>query len=399
MKLTAVNTLFPVGSTMQAISKILLGALLLTSSSAAIANSSTQERWFEIELIVFSPARSAELKEQFDNEVKPIRLSNSFDLVTGKYQPDILPLLTALTRCEQQYDAVSRFLPAALRNWQQWQPPYYPLLCLNEPEPAAWQRTALFPEHLLNTQLPMPDRLPVMLAGESELHQPGPYLAPRSAFALTELASKINRQPNQSLLLHTVWRQVPVTEKRAVPSRWFAGANYSSLVDYWGRDRNQDATDNAAAAAVSLFQSEQQDDLFSAIDTLLDQLNAAGKLETMAGQEQQLPQISDSLSNLPDDIWQLDGLFKLHLDHYLFVNTDFNLRRPAPDGSMRSINVKQSRRVISGELHYLDHPYLGMIIQIRRFQPPEPEPESESEATATTGSAVPPKALTRAPAG
>ncbi|WP_019675565.1 CsiV family protein [Arsukibacterium perlucidum] len=399
MKLTVVNTLFPVGSTMQAISKILLSALLLTSSSAAIANSSAQERWFEIELIVFSPARSAELKEQFDYEVKPIRLSNSFDLVTGKYQPDILPLLTALTRCEQPYDAVSLFLPAALRNWQQWQPPYYPLLCLNEPEPAAWQRTTLFPEHLLNTQLPMPDRLPAMLAGESELHHPGPYLAPPSAFALTELASKINRQPNQSLLLHTVWRQVPVTEKQAVPSRWFAGANYSSLVDYWGRDRNQDATDSEAAAAVSLFQSEQQDDLFSAIDTLLDQLNAAGKLETMAGQEQQLPQISDSLSNLPDDIWQLDGLFKLHLDHYLFLNTDFNLRRPAPDSSMQSINVKQSRRVISGELHYLDHPYLGMIIQIRRFQPPEPEPESEPEATSTTGSAVPTQAITDAPAG
>lgn len=378
MKLIAVSTLFPATKTMPAVFKTLAGALLLTVSGATAANTAA-ERWFEVELIVFSPARNTELKEQFDYEVKPIRLSNSFDLVTAKYQPDIKPLLQELTRCDESHPPATRFLPAALRNWQQWQPPYYPLLCLSEAEPAAWQRTALFPEQLLNTQLPMPDSLPVQLAGKSELHQPGPYLAPRTAFALTELASKISRQPNQHLLLHTVWRQAPVTEKLAVPSRWFGGANYSDLVDYWGRDRNQDATDDAAAAAEALFQNEQQDDLFSAIDSLLDQLNAAGKLETLQDQDQQLPQVSDRLSNLPDDIWQLDGLFKLHLDHYLFVNTDFNLRHSLPDDNMQSINVKQSRRVISGELHYLDHPYLGMIIQIRRFQPPEPETTGETD--------------------
>ncbi|WP_213999806.1 CsiV family protein [Arsukibacterium sp.] len=390
MKLIAVPTLFPVIKRMSALSKALIGALLLTVSGTTAANTAA-ERWFEIELIVFSPARSVELKEQFDNEVKPIRLSNSFDLVTAKYQPDIKPLLNALTQCEGTEAAQSPLLPAALRNWQQWQPAFYPLLCQSETQPPAWQRTALFPEQLLNTQLPMPDSLPVMLAGKSDLHQPGPYLAPKSAFGLTELATKISRQPNQNLLLHTVWRQAPVTEKRAIPSRWFGGSNFSELVDYWGRDRNQDATDDAAAAAEALFQNEQQDDLFSAIDSLLDQLNAAGKLEALQRHDQQLPQISDSLSNLPDDIWQLDGLFKLHLDHYLFINTDFNLRRSNPDGSIQSINVKQSRRVISGELHYLDHPYLGMIIQIRRFQPPEPEaePEAEPETSSTTNAVAP----------
>src|SRR5690606_6535079 len=66
---------------------------------------------------------------------------------------------------------------------------------------------------------------------------------------------------------------------------------------------------------------------------------------------------------VPDNTWQLDGLFKLHLDHYLFVNTEFNFRVPSTD-SLKTVYVKQSRRVISGEIHYLDHPYLGIILQI-----------------------------------
>lgn len=371
MKLSVVNTL--------------CSALVLTASTVATANNdSPAERWFEVELIVFSHTASSDLKEQFENDVKPIRLSNSFDLVSGKFRPDIKPLLQELAPCAAQL--MEPLLPVALRDWQQWQPPLYSLLCISEEAPPAWQRTALFPERPLNTQLPMPTSLPVQLTGEIDQHQSTPYLATRDAFALTDLATKINRQPNQKVLLHTVWRQAPVTERLAVPSRWFGGVNYSGQVDYWGQRRDQAITDAADAAVVSAFHSEQQDDLFSAIETLLDQLNAAGKLEELVSQQQNVVQISDSLSNLPDDIWQLDGLFKLHLDHYLFVNTEFNLRRPTPEGGMQSINVKQSRRVISGELHYLDHPYLGMVLQIRRYQPPEPEPLAELQPVAPDAS-------------
>ncbi|MAD76069.1 MAG: hypothetical protein CML20_14995 [Rheinheimera sp.] len=356
----------------------LIGGVLLFISHDASASGLPAERWFEIELIVFSPGQSTELKEQFDREVKPIRLGTSVDLVSAKYQPEIRSLLLALSHCDANADAGRGFLPATLRNWQQWQPPYAALFCISETEPAAWQRTTLFPEKLVNTALPMPDSLPVVLAGESEQHQPVPYLAPKNAFALTELASKINRQSNQSLLLHTVWRQAPVTEKLAVPSRWFAGTNYSEKIDYWGQIRQQSVTEYDAALPGIPVNSEPQDNLFNAIDTVLGQLQAAGKLEDMASPDQQLPKISDSLSNLPDHVWQLDGLFKLHLDHYLFINTEFNLRRPLPEGAMQSINVTQSRRVISGELHYLDHPYLGIIVQIRRFEPPQPEPVNEA---------------------
>ncbi|KKO49172.1 hypothetical protein VT06_07975 [Arsukibacterium sp. MJ3] len=347
----------------------MLSALTLTlTATTVVANSNANERWFEVELIVFSHAGSSKLKEQFSQEVKPIRLSNSIDLVSAMYQPDIQSLLQNSNDCNLTGVAPVSLLPAELRNWQRWQPRLYPLFCISEPQVPAWFNQGLFPERQLNTQLPMPARMPVQLAAKADSHQSVPYLAPLTAFALNDVASKINRQPNQHVILHTVWRQAPVTERLAIPSRWFAGENYSSQIDYWGQRITPAAM--AAITPANPLQYQQQDDVFSAIDTLLAQLTATGKLENLqTGRQSEIP-ISDNLSNVPAEVWQLDGLFKLHLDHYLFVNTEFNLWRPMAD-TMQSINVKQSRRVISGEIHYLDHPYLGIVLQIRRYQPPE----------------------------
>ena len=36
----------------------------------------------------------------------------------------------------------------------------------------------------------------------------------------------------------------------------------------------------------------------------------------------------------------------------------------------KAIRFKQDRRVISGEVHYFDHPYMGMIVQIRPYKKP-----------------------------
>ena len=37
----------------------------------------------------------------------------------------------------------------------------------------------------------------------------------------------------------------------------------------------------------------------------------------------------------------------------------------------------QNRRVISKEVHYFDHPYMGMIVKIRRYKVPTREEETE----------------------
>jgi len=95
----------------------------------------------------------------------------------------------------------------------------------------------------------------------------------------------------------------------------------------------------------------------------------------------------------PVQAWSLDGLFKVHLDRYLYLNSEFNIIKPlAAANTQKSgqadksqneqqvISFKQDRRLITGEIHYFDHPYMGMVVQIRRFDPTKPADEAVTQA-------------------
>jgi len=93
--------------------------------------------------------------------------------------------------------------------------------------------------------------------------------------------------------------------------------------------------------------------------------------------------------------WYLDGFFKVHVKKYLHITAELNILNQtlteqatnalkanqtntlAPE--IKAIRFQQDRRVISGEIHYFDHPYIGMIVQIRKHKRPEPEIEINSE--------------------
>jgi hypothetical protein len=69
----------------------------------------------------------------------------------------------------------------------------------------------------------------------------------------------------------------------------------------------------------------------------------------------------------------LTAFFKVHLDHYLYINSEFSIIDIAQGTEAENtVSFKQNRRVISGEIHYFDHPNIGMIVQIRRFDPTKP---------------------------
>jgi hypothetical protein len=93
--------------------------------------------------------------------------------------------------------------------------------------------------------------------------------------------------------------------------------------------------------------------------------------------------------------WSIDGLFKVHLNHYLYINSEFTMIDPEYQAKQHALNklngaenaeqnevitFKQSRKVITGEIHYFDHPYIGMIVQIRRFDPTKPADQAVTQA-------------------
>ena len=65
--------------------------------------------------------------------------------------------------------------------------------------------------------------------------------------------------------------------------------------------------------------------------------------------------------------WELEGLFKIHLRHYLFIAADFDINEKRDNGELESARFSQFRRVFSEDIHYFDHPRMGMIVQIRKF--------------------------------
>lgn len=98
---------------------------------------------------------------------------------------------------------------------------------------------------------------------------------------------------------------------------------------------------------------------------------------------------------LSRDPMLLEGMLRVHRSRYLHLGLDLIYQErlgpedalpESPDGEIteivyQPIRMQQSRRMRSEELHYLDHPRLGIIA---RITPVEPEPEPETEATETT---------------
>lgn len=362
---------------------LLAGAVLSTALCAQQQNGQEQ-RWFEVELIVFSQTPTEALKEHFAASTTPIKPGRAVDLISPVYQPDISNLLSELPLCLQD---------RPLRLADNFAPVWMSELCIIEQQVPAWEQHNLFEPRQMLGKVPFPAKLPAVISGLGE-HQDKPYLADVAALQLSDIAAKIARQSGKTLLLHTAWRQAPVTERLAIASRWFGGINYSTAYDYWGQplatahdnlqpEQAYSALESSLVSASFSDADTAPDNMLQQIEQLLQQLAANGTLPEpdSTGINANVVQDSPALSTLPADVWQLDGLFKLHLDHYLFVNTEFNLRIPLAD-KLQSIYVRQSRRVISGEIHYLDHPHLGIVLQIRRYELP-PEPVSEVEQLAT----------------
>lgn len=343
-----------------------------------------EQRWFEVEIIVFSQQPAANLQERFADSTTPIKPGRAIDLLTPHYQRDISKLLATLAPCQLPS-------PAQLTEGftEGFTPAFVNELCIIEPQPPVWAHSNLFEALQLNSTVPFPAQLSPLVVG-SGVHQDSPYLTDASALQLDKIAARIARQSDKQLLLHTAWRQAPVTERLAVASRWYSGNNYSAEFDYWGQPlvKAAPAPEQASSIDTELTEPDSDtqqpagnNDMLQHIEQLLQLLTAEQALPERASTDTAEHSATDdsaiTINTLPQQVWQLDGLFKLHLDHYLFVNTEFNLRLPQAD-KLQSIYVKQSRRVISGEVHYLDHPYLGIVLQIRRFEPTLPPPDEEN---------------------
>jgi hypothetical protein len=67
---------------------------------------------------------------------------------------------------------------------------------------------------------------------------------------------------------------------------------------------------------------------------------------------------------------RLEGVVRVRRGRFLHFDTDLLLRT----GESRPIHAASSRRMRSTELHYIDHPRLGIIVRIDPYTSPEAKP-------------------------
>lgn len=103
-----------------------------------------------------------------------------------------------------------------------------------------------------------------------------------------------------------------------------------------------------------------------------------------------------------------EGLIKISVSRYLHVDLDillrgannnlpFNTLEALPSPTRGSIRFHATRRMRSGELHYIDHPRMGALIMISRVELPEPQPLPAEAPGISDSEATPPESTTGVP--
>ncbi|WP_233080638.1 CsiV family protein [Rheinheimera soli] len=338
----------------------------LFATTTVFANS-----WYEIELIAFSRSSNNSLKEQFEAPTAALKTSNAMDLMRPLVQPALADLIKAIPACTpaQADPTLSAPAPAQpvsatvqqqiqqlLTEHQQNKQEQQSLVAEDsldvqlEPEPVT---ASLFQLNMQNCQmeqwdldgqlisrplsaeelalqLPAPAQIPATFTGDG-IAKDTAYLVGPNDLQLKNLAYQLQREAGKQLLLHTAWRQ-PLVSGRNSRSHWYAGSYHA--------DENTDA-----GQTVDLMQQVQQ------------QLAAV--------------QQGQSSLQLWFSPWQFDSLVQLRLGRFIQFDGTFYLRQNEDNNQPAQLAIKQSARLTLGQIHYLDHPRLGVIIQVKRFTPPE----------------------------
>lgn len=344
-------------------------------TSLSLTNS---DPWFEIELIAFERGSLSSTLEKFDEGVTAIPVHRSLDLLKPLYQPDIRALQSALPACQDQSESLlaaeDRFSGIEPQPWfdeiqlaeqqlQQYSGVFpaqpllqWPLSCRrNQPQVVTVKSPQLLATDDDN-QVDGPSLLPVIPQPTAPLqHQITPYLLDETTFQLKDLAWQLGHRAGHKLLLHTAWRQSLGVKRRSTSLRFFAGQRFSPKFDYQGQLKTEQ--NNLV---------ETQPELQAAIEQTYQQLLQSQQLS----HDKQIK----AVHGLPQQVWQLDGIIQPYNERMLFADTEFNLRQLTTDSNnierLNTFYVKDSVRLLLGEIHYLDHPRFGLILQIRRFTPP-----------------------------
>lgn len=438
------------------VSPFTVGANTLDTASERVPTEQLQEgiksrdgRWFEVEMIVFKRTDNIELREQFSQNVKPLTSIRQWDLIRDLLKPDISLFLQGLPECHQDKNPLAdlenntQVSPAqffenmmhyqTLIN-QKWQ--FTNELCLmpNESLTGYWQLVNDLPniDDQEYKQVPLTQIPQRIVAGDhDDFHNI--YVIGEQNLQLVDHFNKLKQHPHTEPMLHIGWRQPGLSKRNSRPVYLVAGQNYSERFRYDGSEiileDNAEITNvatNSQTATISAapdLEADAKDNVKNFMKRLQSGAVVDFKNSTLIYPKQ---------DELPDETWEIDGFLQVHLDHYLYLDGQFNFRELSKEtldpeqflaqltkdkalesaeleqknrieqtdalesvqnnvqqqtdseqslteltssndklvtiNYLKTYNFKQTRKLYSGDLHYLDHPKMGILIQIRKYR-------------------------------
>jgi hypothetical protein len=304
------------------------------------------ESWFEVEVFVFE--RQQPSVEKWLNATPPKLSKDSVDIITPVISTDITGVAVGLNGCTST-------------DWTNG--------ASNCNDPKVSNSIAAHPSEV-------PFNIGANKPQTAYLGQ-GPLLLAQSQGKFNDLIRTISREPYVKSLVHLTWQQNMQSRRRAKPVRIFGGKDFSKSFEYHGLAVKKTTQTEAMPSTE-----------FGAL-----------------GNAYEAPKIGP--------VWELDGSINIYLSHYLYIENNLALRKPTQkmlessplefneyaaleiEGKkqlapyLESIPLIQNRRVRSGEIHYFDHPQLGVVMQIRKMSQPTNVKPIDLTERATTSQPAP----------
>jgi len=323
----ALLSIDPTPATVSALSCALLSALLLSISTSA--QGQTSQRWFQIEVSIFSNESFADRDEEFwqaeRNELSypdPLRRLEQLSdlLITDQMIAD------AITESSEQDSLIVIDPLLVIENTSTE---------LDEEALAAMERA----ERLLQILATGPQ--PARPEGEFKLfdllRDPHLQLSPEdSDFQQTNRA--LERSSEHRLLFHGLWRESVAEPADAIPLYVQGGLRFDDQHELQG--------------SITLRFNDNRDRIVIDSNLWLTEYSASADLES----EWKLPAVPEAMKRDLDSV----GRNEQSLQY----------------GINRIFHMQQSREMRSTEFHYIDHPAMGIVILVEPYEPPPlPLPE------------------------
>lgn len=200
------------------------------------------------------------------------------------------------------------------------------------------------------------------LQSSSYTRSRGVGILPRSMHHLNAVEQRISNQNGYQVLLHTAWRQGDRGSSSAPTFHFAAGKNYASLYHADGSliESTDISTETSLLELEGKLQIYVQHYLFANAEfdlraPVTRQVNIEGPVPT-------------TLENvdLTDTSLISDRTIQLNSVELNDIDADATPKTFETERVLKTYRFDQKRKMKSDEIHYFDHPLMGMIIQVRK---------------------------------